>query len=534
MARVVGRLVRVLVGVLVDEHRRGDSTVGESVSGVTRGASRRDASAGVARSSRRREAPPHAHAISSPEGSRRTPTDSRRHTIDPRRIPMDPDGVYTQRNGFRGEAAHTLCASACAPDSASVHRRFASTTTERRTGLEVMADVLEKLDQVGEVVGLASDVVSAQAGEYAGSAHASSPLHAGNSRAGPQARHSLSPSRSPPSRRGRSTSPPIASSVSYASNCSHASTHSNTPHLHPDVARHPYPTDTRSPHASISHQPPNITRLLNFFIAWMKRNPDAVVPHVCRSAPLVSSPAVLVALIAYVARIPRLGDAAYGAQASAPVHGAPALRQREASEASQLAFKCLAHYLAQCSEGRRDGRSEDAPTSRQEESTYTHHQIRYPLQSPSGDARQLPSADAHSRLRQHRRRNVWLSYLADLDDHNARAFVYDCIQIVHWVDSEDRKNAGAREQGHDTTAYPGQGHHSIVNQGHYQTVSHGHYSTANRGQYATLTQGALALRRCLMDDALYVARRLQQRGVALSELYCGSELLKALRRERMR
>ncbi|KAL1662148.1 hypothetical protein GGF50DRAFT_128971 [Schizophyllum commune] len=467
------------------------------------------------------EAPPHAHAISSPEGSRRTPTDSRRHTIDPRRIPMDPDGVYTQRNGFRGEAAHTLCASACAPDSASVHRRFASTTTERRTGLEVMADVLEKLDQVGEVVGLASDVVSAQAGEYAGSAHASSPFHAGNSRAGPQARHPLSPSRSPPFPVGGLASP-ASSSVSYASNCSHASTHSNTPHLHPNVARHPYPTDTRSPHASIPHQPPNITRLLNFFIVWMKRSPDAVVPHVCRSAPLVSSPAVLVALIAYVARNPRLGDA------YAAAHSAPDPLQREASEASQLAFKCLAHYLVQCGEARRDGRSEDASASRQENSTDTHHQIRYPLQSPSGDAH------SRHRHRQHRRRNVWLAYLADLDDHNARAFVYDCIRIVHWVDSEDRKNAGAREQGHDTIAYPGQGHQPIVNQGQYQTVSHGHYSTSNSGQYWTATQGALALRRCLLDDALYVACRLQQRGVALSELYCGSELLKALRRERMR
>ncbi|KAI5829408.1 hypothetical protein K523DRAFT_242275 [Schizophyllum commune Tattone D] len=491
------------------------------MSGFTREAARRDASAGVARSSRRREAPSHAYAIPSQEGSRRISTDSRRHTIDPRRIPMDPDGVYTQRNGFRGEAAHTLCASACAPDSASVHRRFASTTTERRTGLEVMADVLEKLDQVGEVVGLASDVVSAQAGEYAGNARASNPLHAGNSRVGPQARHSVSPSRSSPSRAGGLASP-ASSSISYASNCSHASTHSNTPHLRPDVARHPPPTVTRSPHAHITYRSPNITRLLNFFIAWMKRNPDAVVPHVCRSAPLVSSPAVLVALIAYVARNHRLRDAPVDAR------GAPVLLQREASEASQLALKSLAHYLLQCGEARRDGRSEDASASRQENSTDTHHQIRYHLQSPSGDAH------SRHRHRQHRRRNVWLAYLADLDDHNARAFVYDCVRIVHWFDSEDRKNAGAQEQGHDTTAYPGQGHHSIVNQGHYQTVSHGHYSTSNSGQYWTATQGALALRRCLMDDALYVARRLQQRGVALSELYCGSELLKALRRERMR
>ncbi|KAL1726997.1 hypothetical protein EV714DRAFT_218193 [Schizophyllum commune] len=468
-------------------------------------------------------APSHQHAIPSPEGPRRTPTDSRRTIIDPRRIPMDPDGVYTQRNGFRGEAAHTLCASACAPDSASVHRRFAQTTMERRTGMEIMADVLEKLDQVGDVVRLASDVVT-RAGSGGATAPGSSPLHAGSTQAVSQARHSLSPSRSPPSRHGRSNSPPIASSASYASTSPYARTHSNTSHLHPDVARHPYPHDTRTPHASISHQPPNITRLLNFFIAWMKRNPDAVVPHVCRSAPLVSSPAVLVALIAYVARNPRLGDA------PAAAHSAPVPLRREASEASQLALKSLAHYLVQCGEARRDGRSEDASASRQENSTDNHHQIRYPLQSPSGDAL------SRHRHRQHRRRNVWLAYLADLDDHNARAFVYDCIRIVHWVDSEDRKNAGAREQGHDTTvtANPGQGHHSIVNQGHYQTVSHGHYSTSDSGQYWTATEGAVALRRCLMDDALYVARRLRQRGVALSELYCGSELIKALRRERTR
>ncbi|KAL1754505.1 hypothetical protein FB107DRAFT_215647 [Schizophyllum commune] len=474
------------------------------------------------------EAPPHAHAIPSPEGLRRTPTDSRRKTFDPRRIPMDPDGVYTQQNGFRSEAAFALCASACAPDSALVHRRFASTSTERRTGLEIMANVLEKLDQVGEVVGLASEVV-ARAGGCAANAHASSPSHAGSSRAGPQARHSVSPSRSPLSRAGGSTSP-ATSSVSYASTSSYASAHPTSAYLH--VARHPSPTAaTRSSHASIPPPPPNIARLLNFFIAWMKRSPDTVVPHVCRSAPLVSSPAVLVALVAYVARSPWPGDVpAYGA----PAHDTPVPRQREAVEAPHLAFKCLAHYLIQCGEGRRDGRPEDAPTSRQEDSTHTHHRIRYPFQSSSGYPRQRSSADSHlsgdssSRHRQNRRRNIWLAYLADLDDHHARAFVYDCTRLVHQIDSELERNASSREQGHNTTVYPGQGHHSTVNQGHYQTVSHGHYSSATQGQHATATQGTLALRRCLMYDALYVARRLRQRGVALSELYCGSELLKAL------
>ncbi|KAL1688731.1 hypothetical protein GGG16DRAFT_59362 [Schizophyllum commune] len=481
------------------------------------------------------EAPAHAHAIPSPEGLRRTPTDSRRNTIDPRRIPMDPDGVYTQQNGFRTEAAHMICASACAPDSALVHRRFASTSTERRTGLEIMANVLEKLDQVGEVVRLASEVV-ARAGGCAANAHVSSPLHNGSSRAVPQARHSVSNSRSPLSRAGGSTSP-ATSSVSYASTSSYASAHPTSAYLHPDVARHPSPTAvTRSSHASIPPTTPNITRLLNFFIARMKRSPDAVVPHVCRSAPLVSSPAILVALMAYVALNPPLEvPPVYSAQALAHAHDTPAPRQREAVEAYQLAFKCLAHYLVQCGEGRRDGRPEDAPTNRQEDSTHTHHRIRYPSQPPTGDPRQRSSADSHlsgdssSRHRQNRRRNIWLAYLADLDDHHARAFVYDCTLIVHHIDSEGERDASSRDQGHNTTVYPGQGHHSIVNQGHYQTVSHGHYLTATQGQHSTKTQGTLALRRCLMDDALYVARRLQQRGVALSELYCGSELLRALR-----
>ncbi|KAI5887769.1 uncharacterized protein SCHCODRAFT_02671733 [Schizophyllum commune H4-8] len=482
------------------------------------------------------EAPP----LSLPEGSQRTPTDSRQSVINPRRIPMDSDGVYTHRDGYRSEAAHKLCASACAPDSASVHRRFASTTMERRTGLEIMADVLEKLDQVGKVVRLASDIVARAEGDAA-NAHVSSPSHPGGSQAVPHARSDASHARSSPLRTGGSTSP-AASTVFYSDNSSHASAHSNTlnRHSHPDVARHPIPTVARISHADTPHPPPNITRIFNFLIAWMKRSPDTVVPHVCRSAPLVSSPAVLVALVAYVAWNPRQRNAPayYDAQTSAHAHDTPAPQRREAREASQLAFECLAHYLVQCGEGRRDERPEDAPMNRQGDTTHTHYERRYPSQPPSGDLRPRSSPDCplsgDSRDRQNERRNIWLAYLADLEDHNARAFVYDCTMIVHRIDSESERNVTDREQGYNTTECPGQGHRSIANQGHYQTVSHGHYVTVNRGQNSMEDQDAFLLRRCLMDDALYVARRLQQRGVALSELHCGSELLKALSRVRSR